>query len=142
MAKVRSDGIVKGAFFLGLGTFVSKLLGAIYRIPLTNLIGSFGLWLYQMVFPVYALLLDFSGAATPSALSKLISSSLKEERNKNAYAYLQTAIRLFCLVGLAFSLLMVVLCRPLSKLQGNQNAYLGYLFLSPSIFFGVFALLF
>ena len=43
MAKVRSDGIVKGAFFLGLGTFVSKLLGAIYRIPLTNLIGTFAI---------------------------------------------------------------------------------------------------
>ena len=134
MKNVRNDGIIKGAFFLGVGTFVSKFLGAIYRIPLTNLIGSFGLGLYQMVFPVYALLLDFSGAATPSALSKLISSVNSEEKDKNAYLYLQTAIRFFSLIGIIFSLLMLFLCKPLARLQGNSSAYLGYLFLSPSIF--------
>lgn len=134
MKNVRNDGIIKGAFFLGAGTFVSKFLGAIYRIPLTNLIGSFGLGLYQMVFPVYALLLDFSGAATPSALSKLISSADREEKDKNAYLYLQTAIRFFSVVGIIFSLLMLFFCKPLATLQGNSNAYLGYLFLSPSIF--------
>ena len=33
--------LLKGAFILGIGAFISKLLGAIYRIPLTNLLGSF-----------------------------------------------------------------------------------------------------
>jgi stage V sporulation protein B len=50
--------IFKGATALGLGTLVAKLLGAVYRIPLTSVLGSYGLGLYQMIFPVYTLLLD------------------------------------------------------------------------------------
>ena len=73
----KKDGIVKNAFILGLGTFIAKLMGAIYRVPLTKIIGSLGLGLYQMVFPVYALLLDFSGAGAPGALAKIISSFIQ-----------------------------------------------------------------
>ena len=51
--------ILSGALFLAIGAFVSKLLGAVYRVPLTNLLGGTGLGLYQMVFPVYAFFLDF-----------------------------------------------------------------------------------
>ena len=79
MFKRSKDGIIKSAFTLGIGIVVSKLLGALYRIPLTNLIGGAGLGLYQMVFPVYALLLDFSGAGAPGALSKLISSEKQDK---------------------------------------------------------------
>ena len=134
MSKTEKDGIVKGAFLLGVGTFVSKLLGALYRIPLTNIIGGYGLGLYQMVFPVYAVLLDFSGASVPGALSKMISALDSEEKESKAYNYLQTSIRVFALLGIVFSILLAVFAKQISKLQGNQSAYLGYLFLSPAVF--------
>ena len=127
------DGIIKGAFSLGVGAFISKLLGAIYRVPLTNLIGGYGLGLYQMVFPVYTLLLDFSGASVPSALSKIISSYKGEEKRENGYLFLQTAIRLFCVIGIVFSLGLAIFSKGISTLQGNSNAFLPYIFLAPSI---------
>ncbi|MBP5465944.1 MAG: oligosaccharide flippase family protein, partial [Clostridia bacterium] len=58
--------LISGALILGGGAFIAKVLGAVYRIPLTKIIGGTGLGLYQMVFPVYALLLDFSGAGVPN----------------------------------------------------------------------------
>ena len=74
-----------GAIFLGLGAFVSKALGALYRIPLTNILGGKGLGLYQMVFPVYALLLDISGAGVPGAISRIIASLNANEKEQKAY---------------------------------------------------------
>jgi O-antigen/teichoic acid export membrane protein len=68
MKKIKNS-IVGGATVLGIGAFLSKLLGMFYRVPLTNALGGVGLGLYQMVFPVYCLLLDFSGAGVPNALS-------------------------------------------------------------------------
>ena len=59
--KENNKTFVRGVATLSIGVFIAKLLGAIYRVPLTNLIGGYGLGLYQTVFPVYALLLDFSG---------------------------------------------------------------------------------
>lgn len=130
----KKDGIVKNAFILGLGTFIAKLMGAIYRVPLIKIIGSLGLGLYQMVFPVYALLLDFSGAGAPGALAKIISS-FNENKEQRAYDYLKTGYRLLSILGIVFSLLMLFFAKPLARLQGNERAYLGYVFLSPAIFF-------
>ena len=35
----------------------AKGIGALFRIPLTNIVGAEGMGLYQMVYPFYALLL-------------------------------------------------------------------------------------
>ncbi len=125
--------IIGGALSLGLGAFIAKLLGAIYRVPLTNILGSTGLGLYQMVFPVYTVLLDFSGAGVPSALSKLIASGKEEDKFNRGNAYLNGSLKLFLWFGLAFSLLLFIFARPLARLQGDENAYLGYVFLSPAV---------
>ncbi len=125
--------ITRGAVSLGIGAFISKILGAIYRIPLTNILGGLGLGLYQMVFPVYALLLDFSGAGVPSALSRIIAEN-GEDKEKRAYEYLSSSIRLLSILGAIGALLMFVLAKPLATMQGNPDAYLGYVFLSPAVF--------
>ena len=128
-----NNAIRKGATILGFSTFFAKLLGAIYRVPLTNIIGGYGLGLYQMVFPIYCVLLDFSGAGLPSALSKLISSA-NENREQVAKSYLKTSIRFFSILGLVFSFLMAFLSFFISNLQGDSNASLSYITLAPSVF--------
>lgn len=125
--------VVRGAVSLGLGALMAKILGVVYRIPLTNYLGSYGLGLYQMVFPVYTLLLDFSGAGVPSAISKLIASGREDEREKRAYDFLTSSLRLLFILGAVGMVFMILSSIPLSTLQGDQKAYLGYLFLSPAI---------
>lgn len=133
--KVKKNKILTSALTLGLGTFVAKVLGAIYRIPLTKNLGGVGIGLYQMVFPTYTVLLDFSGAGAPNALSKLISSYVGEDRENYAYNYLILSLKLFLVLGLICTLLMGVFSKTFSSLQGNVDATLGYLFLSPAVFF-------
>ena len=125
--------ILKSALTLGTGILVSKILGAIYRIPLTNVLGGYGIGLYQTVFPVYAVLLDFAGAGVPSALSKIISSK-KEGGGVTSYEYLLSSVKLLSLVGIVFSVLLGVLSRVIASLQGNSSIYLSYILLSPSVF--------
>lgn len=129
----KGNSIIKSAIFLGGGTFFAKLLGAVYRVPLTNIIGGYGLGLYQMVFPVYCVLLDFSGAGVPSAMSKLIAGIDENEKQIRARIYLRTSIRLFSIIGLILSIFMAIFSKRISVLQGDENAFLSYLTLSPSI---------
>ena len=131
----KGNSIIKSAIFLGGGTFFAKLLGAVYRVPLTNIIGGYGLGLYQMVFPVYCVLLDFSGAGVPSAMSKLIAGLDENEKQIRARIYLRTSIRLFSIIGLILSIFMAIFSKKISVLQGDENAFLSYLTLSPSILY-------
>lgn len=119
---------------LCIGATFAKLLGALYRVPLTKIIGGRGIGLYQMVFPVYALLLDFSGAAAPSALSALIAEDVKNKKN-SARNYLSISLKIFSAIGLFFSILLIVLSKRLALWQGEAGLYKLYIFLSPAIFF-------
>ena len=129
-----SKKMLSGAFVLGLGTFIAKLLGAAYRIPLTKIIGGTGLGLYQMVFPVYTLLLDFSGAGVPNAVAKIISSHRGFDREIYARKILKISLIFFTALGAVLSVITALLSKTIAAAQGNADAWLAYVFLSPSVF--------
>ena len=128
-------GLIGSATILGAGAFIAKLLGALYRIPLTNLLGSQGLGLYQMVFPVYALLLDFSGAGVPNAIARIIASTDQVNREYKAKSILYSSLRLLFYFGIICFLIMLIFSKLIASMQGNINAYIGYIFLSPALIF-------
>lgn len=132
MKEDNKKSIVRSASVLGIGVFISKVLGAVYRIPLTNYLGGLGIGLYQMVFPIYALLLDFSGCAVPSAISRLIAKN-QTEKETCAKQYLTVSLKLLAILGVLCSLFMLIFAKPLARMQGNSQAYLGYVFLAPAV---------
>ena len=132
MKKDYNKTLIRGASVLALGTFLSKLLGVFYRIPLTNLLGAEGLGVYQMIFPVYALLLDFAGCGVPNAISKLVATEIDNKEVK-AKKYLIASIKLFAVFGTICFLFMLLFSSSISNLQGNENAKLGYILLSPAV---------
>lgn len=123
----KTDGVIKGAIILSLGSLITKILGAFYRIPLTSLLGAEGIGIYQTAFPVYCILLTFSSTGVPSAIAKLVSSGYGEK------AVLKKALTVFIPLGILGSLIMLLFSKIISSLQGNPNAYLSYIALSPSV---------
>ncbi len=121
------DKILKNAFLLGAGGVVCKVIGAVYRVLLTNAIGTVGIGFYQMVFPIYTIMLTFSSTGVPTAISKLIAEG------KNAKKVLYKSIIAFFIIGIVGVLLIIFLSKPLSKLQGNEEIYKLYLAIAPSV---------
>ncbi len=123
--------LIKGAAWIALGGFIAKLIGALYRIPLTNIIGGRGLGLYQMVYPAYCLLLTVSATGIPSSIAKLTAERIgKGESPKPLFS---TAMKLFVAVGLVGGLLMAVVAPFLSHAQGSEEVLFGYYTLAPSV---------
>ena len=63
IAKIKSffgQKFVKSALFLFVSVLICKVLGLIYRIPLTNIVGIEGVGIYQLIFPLYSFLLILS----------------------------------------------------------------------------------
>lgn len=74
-----SNKIVKGALLLTVAGLVSKILSASYRIPLQNLTGDIGFYIYQQVYPLLGMALIFSLYGFPSAVAQ-ITVKLKQHR--------------------------------------------------------------
>ncbi len=129
--KTRKNSLLKGAAWIAAGGFVAKVIGALYRIPLTNLIGGKGLGLYQMVYPVYCLLLTVSATGIPSSIAKLTAEKLREGGDTSPL--FRSAMWLFVLIGVVGSALMAILAPYLAKAQGSEEVLGGYYALAPSV---------
>lgn len=123
--------ITSGAAVLAIGSVVAKMLGALYRVPLTNILGAEGMGMYQLVFPVYALFMVLATAGIPTALSRVVAE--KRALGQPAKKYLAAAMLVLCTLGTICALLTFCLAKPLAKWQGNENTYFGFMIIAPSI---------
>jgi len=124
-----------GAGILGLCTALAKLLGAFFRIPLTNIIGAEGIGLYQMVFPLYTVLLTISSGGISSAVSKAVASARARGETGNTLRILKITAISILLFAAACTLPLIFFNRRIASVQGNSLAYLAYLGIAPSIVF-------
>lgn len=129
----KGSALIKGAFILSLGGIITKIIGAVYRIPLTNILGAEGIGMYQLVFPLYVLLLTISSSGLPSAISRLISE--KEDDEKSAEYIFKITLYSLLILGLISSLLLCILAPVIAKMQGNILIKKSYYAIAPSIFF-------
>ena len=81
---MKKNGMFYGAVVLTIAGLISKFLGAFYRVPLLAILGSEGLGMYQLVFPIFALMLVVGSSGVPLTLSKQISSLENENEHKKA----------------------------------------------------------
>ena len=122
-----------GAAVLLVGSVVAKMLGALYRIPLTNILGAEGMGMYQLVFPVYALFMVLATAGIPTSLSRTVAE--KRALGENTKKYFSVAMCALLVLGIAFGLLMGALSDVLATRQGNSDTRFGFLTIAPAITF-------
>ena len=132
MRRRKTDGVIKGAAQIAVGGFLAKLIGAAYRIPLTNLLGGEGVGLYQLVYPLYCLLLTLSATGIPSSIAKLVAE--RRANGRGVSPLLATAFRLFLFIGGAGTVVMAAIAPVLAGAQGERRLAFGYLALAPSVF--------
>lgn len=117
---------------LMLGGLFAKAIGAFYRIPLANLLGGYGMGLYQMAYPLFCVLLTFSSTGIPSALSRTIAGEAAHGEEDGSTV--KAACKLFALLGLVGSLLMCLISPLMATLQRDESLRFCYFMLAPSVF--------
>ncbi|MEG1528507.1 MAG: polysaccharide biosynthesis protein [Clostridia bacterium] len=131
----KPNNFVTGALIISIGGLVAKFLGAIYRIPLTNLVGSYGMGLYQLVFPPYILIMILASFGIPSALSKLLAECYQLGDYKQSQILFKRAFMFLLTTGSLGSILLFCLAPLLASWQQTPEITLAYRIASPAILF-------
>ncbi|MEG1711015.1 MAG: polysaccharide biosynthesis protein [Clostridia bacterium] len=129
----RTNGFIKSAMILTISAIIAKIFGAIYRIPLTNMLGAYGIGVYQLIFPLYALLVTFAAAGIPTAVSKLVAEKTELHRYDEAKVYFKIALLFLTAIGLFLSLLLYGFAGVIGKLQQNLDTVIAYRLIAASI---------
>lgn len=130
------QAFLKGAVILSIAGAISKLLGAIYRIPLARLIGAEGIGLYQMAYPIYTTILALATAGVPVAISILVSSKETQGYTGDSKKIFKVSMLILFVFGIILTFLVMQSAGFLaSYVLKNPRAYYAVLAVSPAIFF-------
>ena len=75
MSREKKQSFMGGVTIMAISTIFVKICGAIYKIPLNNILRAEGLVHFQSAYNIYAILLTVSTTGLPLALSKLVSEA-------------------------------------------------------------------
>lgn len=96
--KGRDDFLAQGAILAG-AMMLTKLIGVVYRIPLTRILGDEGNGFYGYAFEIYAMTLMLSSFSLPTAVSKLVSQRLALGKRKNAFRIFVCSLTFSVVIG-------------------------------------------
>ena len=135
MSKNKNNSFVKGALILGIASLIVKLIGAGFKIPMTNLIGDDGMGLFNGGYQIYTFMFIVATAGFPVAISKMVSESLARDDERDAKRVFQTAFSLLFVIGIVGSVVLFAFAGPFARAVGMPDAELGIKAISPAIFF-------
>ena len=106
MAEAKKQNFLHGAAILTAGVVIMKILGAIYKIPLQNILGDVGYGYFFLAYTIYNMLLTISTAGLPVALSRMISEANTLEKPHQVRRIFHIALVTLGVIGFVFSALM------------------------------------
>ena len=67
----KKQSMLNGALILAVSTIIVKVIGALYKIPLTDLIGGVGRGYFNSAYNIYTPIYAISMAGLPVAVARL-----------------------------------------------------------------------
>ena len=97
--------LVQGSI-LAIASIISRIIGLIYRLPMTDIIGDVGNNYYGCAFDIYNVMLIISSYSLPLAVSKLVSARMARNERKMAYQIFKGALLFATVSGIIAALIV------------------------------------
>lgn len=132
--KLKRTSALYGTLLLTATGSANQLLGFLYRIFLSRMVGSEVMGLYQLVMPVYSVLMSLTSVGLTAAVSTLTSEYQALGNRRAAGQLLHRCLLLFVLLLALPAFLVSVLSDPVSVyILGDARTRLGLLVLLPCV---------
>ena len=130
---MKTQTLTTGVVVLIAGGLIAKLLGAVYRIPLTWVLGTEGLGIYQLVYPVFSLLLVLSSTGAPTAISTMIAERVGKKQYDSINKIFKLSLTSLLILGIVSGAGLSLFSFLIASLQGNPDAKWCYVCISLAI---------
>ena len=132
----RGHGFLRGALVLTAGMAVVKVLGALFKVPLTYVVGEYGIGMFNMAYHFYGPVFSLATAGFPIAVARLVSQEASLGRWNDARQVKRVALPLFLAFGTGGALVMTCFA-PLycQGVAGAAYALAPMMALAPAVVF-------
>jgi stage V sporulation protein B len=124
---------IQGAAVLAVAGLMVKVLGAIFRIPLGNMIGDVGMAYYQPAYYIYNLFLVLATSGIPVAISRMVSERISCGQYYEADRVFRISRVLMLAIGCCSFVVVFSGAEVFAELSNVPNAALAVRAISPAL---------
>ncbi len=140
MSSERKQSLLGGAFLLVAATALVKVIGAVYKIPLTGIIGAEGRGYFASAYNLYTPIYAISMGGLPVAVSRLVSRNYALGKFRDVRQVFKVTWPVYLLLGLGGTLFLMLLSYPYTSMDwrfsiNSPQTLLAIMAIAPSIFF-------
>ena len=122
---MKGSPFIRGTIFLTMATMISKMLGFIYVIPFTAMVGTSGYVLYTYAYRPYTIMLSIATMGLPLAVSKMVSKYDQLNDYHTVKRVLKSGIVFMFIMGVISCFTLYMLAPHLAKLVIDGNDQTG-----------------
>ncbi len=131
---VKNNSFLKGTLALAFSTILLKIIGVMYKIPLSYILGDEGMGYFNSAYTVYTLFYIIGTAGIPRAITILISKSEAEGKNSSD-AIRNQALMFFLLISTFLFLIFILFAKKISIYISNEKSIYSMYAIAPAIIF-------
>ena len=131
----KKQNILGGAMVLVIATALVKVIGAVYKIPLNNLMGTLAVGYYSSAYNIYIPVYAISMAGLPVAISAIVSKNVALGKYRDVKQVLKITFPLFLGLGVLGTGALFLAAKPYVNIVENPNALFSVFAIAPSIIF-------
>ena len=134
--KRKQQSFEYGAIILLCSTILVKIIGAIFKIPLSNMIGDLGFGYFSSAYDLFTPIYALAMAGLPIAVSRVVAENMTKGNYKEVRQSLKVTKRIFFITGITGFILMLALIYPFVKLTDGTGKTIYSLFaIAPALLF-------
>ena len=132
---MKKQSFLTGAIILMIANAISKILGAVFKIPLTYILNEDGMAVFNIAFEVYIMFLSFIISGFPFAISKLVAEASSRREYGRMYKIVRISALLLTFIGIAGSVVLYFGAEIFALAMKEEKAIFAIRVVAPSVFF-------
>ena len=127
----KKQNILGGAMVLVIATALVKVIGAVYKIPLQNIMGTLANGYYASAYSIYVPVYAISMAGLPVAISAIVSKNVALGKYRDVKQVMKLTFPLFLGLGVLGTGVLLLAAKPYVSIVENPNALLSVIAIAP-----------
>ena len=132
---MKKQSFLTGAVILMIANAISKILGAVFKIPLTYILNEDGMAVFNIAFEVYIMFLSFIISGLPFAISKMVAESNSRGEYSKTHRIVKISTILLVCIGIVGSVALYFGSPFFALAMKEEKAIYAIQMIAPSIFF-------
>lgn len=124
---------LSGVAILAISTFIVKIIGMLYKIPMMELLGAEGMGYFNSAYEIYSLFFVISTTGIPVAISILVSENKASKKYSNIKKIYKISLIILGLIGAIGTLILALFFEKAAALINNEQASMCIIAISPTL---------